>query len=46
MVVDDEENSRNFFTRALARSRWKSVIVKSGEMALEKLEEQRYELIF
>ncbi|MEE8442535.1 MAG: response regulator [Dehalococcoidia bacterium] len=45
LVVDDEKSIRKFLTRFLAECGWKSVAVESGRVALEKLEERRFDLI-
>ena len=44
--MDDDESIRHFFTKSLARSGWESITVESGQVALEKLKEQRFDLVF
>lgn len=46
LVVDDDEEIRVLFSRALAASGWKAVVAGSGMAALERLKEQRFDLIF
>ena len=46
LVVDDDEEIRVLFSRALAASGWKMVAARSGIAALERLQEQRFDLIF
>lgn len=46
LVVDDDEVIRDLLARALAYTGWKSTVVESGQAALEKLKEQRFDLIF
>ena len=46
LVVDDDKVIRDLLSRALASNGWKAVAAESGLAALERLEEQRFELIF
>ena len=46
LVVDDDENVRNFFARVSEGSGWNSVVAESGEAALAKLKTQRFDVIF
>ncbi len=46
LVVDDDLSIRRFFLRVLARNDWEGTAVESGQVALEKLNEQQFDLIF
>lgn len=46
LVVDDEANIRELLARALAGQGWRSVVASGGEVALEQLQGQRFDLIF
>ena len=46
LVVDDDENVRELFARNLADSGCDTVLVESGEMAVEHVRAQRFDLIF
>ena len=46
LVVDDDKVIRDLLTRALASNGWKAVAAESGRAALERLKEQRFNLIF
>ena len=46
LVVDDDESTCEYLSRALGRSGWRSVAVPSGEEALRRLGEQRFDLVF
>ena len=46
LVVDDDQSIRRFFIRVLSRNDWEGVAVESGQLALEKLNEQQFDLIF
>lgn len=45
LVVDDEENIRELFSRALAVEGWDSVTVESGQLALDRIPQQKFDLI-
>ncbi len=46
LVIDDDKVIRDLLSRALTSNGWKAVAAESGLAALERLEEQRFELIF
>jgi len=46
LVVEDDENIRTYFARTLETSGWESVLAESGEMALEMMEERKFDIIF
>ena len=46
LVVDDDEGIRRLFPRALANYAWNSIVAESGQVALEKLKAQRFDVIF
>ncbi|PKB78619.1 MAG: hypothetical protein BZY88_17520 [SAR202 cluster bacterium Io17-Chloro-G9] len=46
LVVDDDKEIRDLFSRALVSSGWKAVVAESGQAALERLREQEFDLIF
>jgi CheY-like chemotaxis protein len=46
LVVDDDENVREYFTRLLSSMDWKGVPVASGRLALEELRRKRFDLVF
>ena len=46
LVVDDEENVRQFFQRVLSQSGWKTVTVDSGRAALEEVQSRQFDVIF
>ena len=46
LVVDDETNIREFFSRALDVEGWNSVAVESGQLALDQLAQQQFDLVF
>ena len=46
LVVDDEEGIRGFLARALDTCGWAATAVQSGEMAIEKWNERRFDLTF
>ena len=46
LVVDDDENIRALFATVLESQGWKSNEVESGAAALERLKEQRFDLLF
>ena len=45
LVVDDEESIRRFFATVLKDNQYDSVLVESGEMAVEKLKERPFDVI-
>ena len=45
LVVDDDEGVRGFCARALSVSGWSSVAVESGEAALARVKEQRFDVV-
>ena len=45
-MVDDDASIRNYFSQALEAERWNSVAVESGELALERLAQQQFALVF
>ncbi|MEE8158149.1 MAG: response regulator [Dehalococcoidia bacterium] len=46
LVVDDDESVRRLFVRSLEDNLWRSVVVASGQEALECLNRHRFDLIF
>ena len=46
LVVDDDQDVRDFFKRVLSNNGWESIAVASGEKALSQLNEHRFDLIF
>ncbi len=46
LVVDDEQTTRYFMSRAIDQHGWRCVSVASGSEALERLAEERFDLIF
>ena len=46
LVVDDDANIRNYFCQALDSERWNSVAVESGELALDQVAQQKFDLVF
>ena len=46
LVVDDEKDIRDLLSMILVNSGWKAVVAESGPVALAKLNEQTFDLIF
>ena len=46
LVIDDDENVREYFTRLLSSMDWEGVPVASGRLALEELRRKRFDLVF
>ena len=46
LVVDDDDDVRDFFKRVLANNGWESIAVASGEEALSQLKGHPFDLIF
>ena len=46
LVVDDDPSIRHFFARALVANSWQVTTVDSGIAALERVEEQKFDVIF
>ncbi len=46
LVVDDEESIRQLFIRSMTDIEWDVEVVRSGEAALERLEQNTYDLVF
>lgn len=46
LVVDDEDNIRLFFQRALKTLGWESVAVESGREAIEMVGERHFDMVF
>ena len=46
LVIADESNIRTFMARAIEQHGWRCVSVASGSEALERLAEERFDLIF
>ena len=46
LVVDDEDNIRLFFQRALKTLGWESVAVESGMEAIEMVGERHFDMVF
>ena len=46
LVVDDEQNTRSFMSRAIEQHGWRCVTAASGREALERVAEEPFDLIF
>lgn len=46
LVVDDEQTTRAFMSRAIARHGWRCVTASGGSEALERVADERFDLIF
>ena len=46
LVVDDDESVRRLFVRSLEDNLWRSVVVASGQEALESLNRHHFNLVF
>ncbi len=46
LVVDDDPNFRTFLAAALQESGWESIAAESGLIALEKLKDRAFDLVF
>ena len=46
LVVDDEQTTRAFMSRAIARHGWRCVVASSGSEALARVAEEQFDLIF
>jgi len=46
LVVDDDANIRELLARALASIGWRSMVAEEGQLALDQLQRQQFDLIF